>query len=909
MPLMDATPPRFFRRVLCASTVVVMTAAGLGAAAPGLAFASAPGATKLKVASVKATSTPIASGTTVSTTVVVDNPGARKAPSKGLLYLVSDDDQVFNLGKLDVPAVAAGKSVEVTSKEAAPAFVPAGKYNVSVCLAPRPRGNCRASRATVTIEPAELVAAPAAVTLGPTVLGATSDPQVVTITNVGHARTGPLDVAMSGSDAFKVRASECAPRLEPSESCRVTLVFNPSAVGAATGALKVTGRRGVSASVPLTGTGTGTAALAITPATFDFDDTLVGDDSATKVFTVTNTGNLASGVPTVALGSGAADFEVTGNTCTAALAPSATCTVTVRFTPTAAGPATRQLTVSAAPGGSTSSALSGTGLAPASLSLDPTSAAFGSVVNGTTTTEQTFTLTNDGDVDSGVPSVTITGTDAGQFTIVDNRCTAALTGGDSCEVDVAFAPTTAGAKTAQLAASATPGGNATAALTGTGQTPADLTISDSSYNFGYSDTPAEKVFIITNDGDATTGVPTVDLTGNAAFTVTSNTCTAALAGGATCTVGVTYTGTGTTEQSGQLSVTATPGGTVTADLTGSPVAFTVAPTTYDFGDVLVGSTSTTHSFTLTNHRLTSVFVNGETVVGAFPIDASCLAQTIPAGGSCTFTADFAPTTPGPAAGYVEYIASGDTARVDLTGNGTTPAALSLNPSTLDFGAYAPGDNGTQVMTVTNTGTSATSSLSFSVTGTDAAEFYTDSTDCPATLAGGASCTVTVGFEPISLGDKTASFTVNGAPGGTASLVGLAAPAGVTLFPATHDYGPVAVGGTAYFTFRVVNTTNNGEAMNSASSAPPFPLELNQDFTCVLVISTIAPHRWCTMTISFRPQSVDSFQATLTAGGPGFNTSSQLLGTGVPARPAAVVASRPQPTSVALRHGEVVVRKE
>jgi len=906
---MKLTPPPFFRRALCASTAVVLIAAGVGVAAPGLAFASAQSAKKLQIASVKASSTPVASGTNVSTTVVVDNPGARKAASKGTLYLVSDDDQVFNLGKLDVPAVAAGKSVELTVKRAAPSFAPAGEYNVSVCLAPRPRGNCRASRATVTIEPAQLAASPTNLDLGGALPGATTDPKIVTITNVGHARTGPLDVATSGSDAFKVRASECAPRLEPGESCRVTLVFNPSAVGAATGALKVTGRRGVSTSASLTGAGTGTAALSVNPGTFDFADTEVGSDSAPKTFTVTNTGNIPTGVPTVSLGSGTGDFELSGSTCTAALAPSATCTVSVTFAPTTAGPAARPLNVSAAPGGSTSSALSGTGLAPASLSLAPTSAAFGAAVIGTTTTEQTLTLTNDGDVASGVPTVGLTGPGAGQFTIVDNGCTAAVPGGDSCEIDVAFAPTSAGAKTAQVAVSATPGGSDTADLTGTGQTAPDLSISDASYNFGYSDTPAEKVFTITNDGDATTGVPTAGLTGDTAFTISTNTCTAALAGGATCTVGVTYTGTGTTEQTGQLSVTATPGGTVTADLTGSPVAFTIAPASHDFGDVLVGSTSTTHSFTLTNHRLTPVFVNAETVIGAFAVDTDCLAETIPGSGSCTFTAHFAPNTPGPAGGYIEYTASGDTARVDLAGNGTTPAVLSLNPSTVDFGAYAPGDTGTQVVTVTNTGTSPTSTLSFSITGTDAAEFYTDSTNCPTTLAGGASCTVTVGFAPISLGDKTATFTVNGAPGGTASLVGLAAPAGVTLYPATHDYGPVAVGGAAYFTFRVVNTTNNGEDMNSASSAPPFPLELNQDFTCVLVISTIAPHRWCTMTISFKPQSVGSFQVTLTAGGPGFNTSSQLLGTGVPARPSAAVASRPQPMTVALRHGEVVVRRE
>ena len=906
---MKSTPPQSFRRAICASTAAVLIAAAVGAAAPGLAFASAQSATKLQVASLRGSSTPVASGTTVTTRVVIDNPGARKAPSKALLYLVSQDDELFSLGKINVPAVAAGKSVDLTVKRAAPSFAPAGKYAVSICLPPRPRGNCHSSRATVTIEPAELAASPMTVDLGAVVPGATSDPKIVTITNVGHARTGRMEAALSGSETFKIRASDCALQLDPSESCRVTVVFSPTAVGAATGALKVTGRRGVSTSASLTGAGTGAAALSINPGTFDFDDTEVGTDSAPKTFTVTNTGNIPTGVPTVALGSGAADFEISGNTCTAVLAPSATCTVNVKFTPTAAGPATRQLNVSATPGGSTSSALSGTGLAPASLSLAPGSAAFGLAVIGTTTTEQTLTLTNDGDVASGVPSVGLTGPDAGQFTIVDNGCTAALPGGDSCDIDVAFAPTSAGGKTAAVAVSASPGGSDTTALTGTGQTAPDLSISDSSYDFGYSDAPAEKVFTITNVGDATTGVPVVGLTGSPAFSITTNTCTAALAGGVSCTVGVTYTGSGTTEQTGQLSVAATPGGTVTADLTGNPLALTVAPATHDFGGVLVGSSSATQSFVLTNHRLTSVQVNSETVIGPFPLNTSCLTVVIPAGGTCTFSAHFAPTSPGVASGSVVYGAGADTVQADLTGTGQTPAALSLNPSTLDFGAYAPTSTGTQQVTITNTGTQSTSAVSTSVTGTNAAEFSVQSTDCPSTLPGGASCTATVAFTPLTLGDKTATLTVNGAPGGTASLVALGAPAGVTLFPETHDYGPVAVGGAAYFTFRVVNTTENGEDMNSASSAPPFPLELNQDFTCVLVISTIAPHRWCTMTISFKPQSVGSFQTTLTAGGPSFSTTSQLLGTGVPARPGAAVAGRPQPVAVALRHGEVVVRRE
>jgi hypothetical protein len=82
---------------------------------------------------------------------------------------------------------------------------------------------------------------------------------------------------------------------------------------------------------------------------------------------------------------------------------------------------------------------------------------------------------------------------------------------------------------------------------------------------------------VINNGDATSGDPTVTVTGSTAFEFTTNACTVPLPGGASCDVGLTYTGTGSAEQTGVLAASATPGGTVTAELTGSPVALTVAP--------------------------------------------------------------------------------------------------------------------------------------------------------------------------------------------------------------------------------------------------------------------------------------------------------------------------------------------
>ena len=85
-----------------------------------------------------------------------------------------------------------------------------------------------------------------------------------------------------------------------------------------------------------------------------------------------------------------------------------------------------------------------------------------------------FIITNAASApDSGVLTTTVTGAD---FIVVSDTCQGitlpdTLPGqirARTCEVDVIFAPATAGAKTGTLTVSGSPGGTATIALTGTG---------------------------------------------------------------------------------------------------------------------------------------------------------------------------------------------------------------------------------------------------------------------------------------------------------------------------------------------------------------------------------------------------------------------------------------------------------
>ena len=90
--------------------------------------------------------------------------------------------------------------------------------------------------------------------------------------------------------------------------------------------------------------------------------------------------------------------------------------------------------------------LSGTGVAPAGVSLSPTTVTFAATGVGQTAPAQTLTLTNNGGVTLLIQSVVA----AGDFAIVtgSNTCGASLGIGAACAAQIVFAPTAAGTRTA-----------------------------------------------------------------------------------------------------------------------------------------------------------------------------------------------------------------------------------------------------------------------------------------------------------------------------------------------------------------------------------------------------------------------------------------------------------------------------
>jgi hypothetical protein len=194
--------------------------------------------------------------------------------------------------------------------------------------------------------------------------------------------------------------------------------------------------------------------------TLTFTSQLVGSTSSAQAVTLTNSGNAALTISSIAA---SGDFAQT-NTCGSSVAAGANCTINVTFTPTATGSRAGTLTITDnAPGSPHTIALNGTGAGPGAA-LSPASLTFAAQVDNTPSAAQTVTLTNSGTAALTITSVAVSGDFA-----ATNTCGASLAAGASCAIHVTFTPTTAGSRSGALTITDNAGGSPqTAALSGTG---------------------------------------------------------------------------------------------------------------------------------------------------------------------------------------------------------------------------------------------------------------------------------------------------------------------------------------------------------------------------------------------------------------------------------------------------------
>ena len=302
---------------------------------------------------------------------------------------------------------------------------------------------------------------PTSLTFASQLVGTTSSPQNVTLTNTGTASLSITKIGLTGANGKDyAQTNNCGKTVAAGASCTVTVTFTPTAKGTRTANVGVTDNAaGSPQTVSLTGTGLAPF-VKLTPTSLTFSGQQVGTTSASQKVTLKNTGTAALTINSIAA---SGDFAQT-NTCGSSVAINASCTITVTFTPTAEGTRTGSVSISDNASGSPQAVtLTGTGLAPL-VSLSPTTLTFTSQTVGTTSSPQTVTLTN-----TGNSSLTITSITAGGDYAQTNTCGSTVAAGANCSISVTFTPTTAGTRNGTITftdnASDSP---ETVSLTGTG---------------------------------------------------------------------------------------------------------------------------------------------------------------------------------------------------------------------------------------------------------------------------------------------------------------------------------------------------------------------------------------------------------------------------------------------------------
>ncbi len=688
------------------------------------------------------------------------------------------------------------------------------------------------------------VLSPTAATFLDQVVGTTSPGNELTLTNSGNRtlNVGTLTgvniaVGASSTGEFSTKAGGgydgCSgTAVTPGNYCYIEVVFTPAGTGARSGSVSfpVTYADSTTATFTATLAGNGLASaesVEVTPAGIQFGNVIVGAGSATYADTVqlTNTGDAPV---TVGADSVTGKFAISADSCASStIQPGSTCYVYVYFNPTAAGPVTGTLTIADnSPGGPHTVALSGTGI-PASqeIVLSQTSVAFGNQPAGSSGSQTTVYVANQGSTNVTITSIALSGANSADFQLSNYNCGTYFYANQSCYFYLTFAPaaSASGARTASVAVTyAGSGSPQTIALTGTAVAPGPAAaLSPSSIAFAKQTVgvpSAAQNFSVTNTGSANLTITLVASTNSTEFPIASDACSGAtLTPSQQCVVGVKFSPTLGGNRSGTI--------TVADNATGSPQILTLTgigygtpltqfvPASLSFGSQNLGATSGPMSVTLSNPgtdvlAIASVALSGVDA-GEFAIANNTCPASLAPNGSCTISATFTPATAGARGAWISVTDNannvvGSVQNVPMTGSGVAVPQAGVSPGSLTFAnqvinTASPSQN----VTLTNGGTGPLTIGSIAITGTNAADFL-QSNGCGISLPAGANCTIAVTFKPVATGSLSASLTVtdnaNNIAGSTQNVAlagtGLPTPV-VTSVSATPDAGA----GTAQtFTF-------------------------------------------------------------------------------------------------------------
>src|SRR5258706_7913968 len=519
-----------------------------------------------------------------------------------------------------------------------------------------------------------------------------------------------------------------------------------------------------------------------------FASQAVGMSSGAQFTTLTNTGSATLTFSAAFSG----DFAFAGlGTCGSSVAAGASCTISVKFTPTAAGSRTDTLTLTDNASNSPQTiSLTGTGsitsVAAPSITTQPTSrtvtagqtATF--TVAATGTSPLTYQWKKSGSAIGGATSssytspATTSSDNGAQFTVVVSNSAGNVTS-SAATLTVNAAGAAPSITTQPASHTVTVGQTATFTVAATGTSP--LT-----YQWKKNGTSISGATSSSYTTSATTssdnGAQFTVVVSNSAGSVTSN--------ATTLTVNSASAGLG------------------------------VSPASLTFGSQTVGTASATQYITVTNRTTTTVtFTASFTGDFGFAGTGTC-GSSVAAGASCTISVKFTPTAAGTRTGTLTLTdnAPNSPQTISLTGTGSTASVVAPSITTQPASQTVTVGQ-TATFTVVATGTSPLS-YQWKKNGTSISGATSSSYTTPATTSSdnGAQFTVVVSNSAGSVTSNAATLTVNASPQPLQITTG-SLPGGQTQ--TSYSASLQATGGTAPYAWSVISAQlPNGLSLSPAN---------------------------------------------------------------------------------------------
>ena len=417
------------------------------------------------------------------------------------------------------------------------------------------------------------------------------------------------------------------------------------------------------------------------------------------------------------------------------------------------------------------------------ISLSTISLSYPSQAVGTTSTSQQVTVTNNGHLTLTISAVTFSGTNLGDFSQTNN-CSS-LSPAATCNVQVTFAPTAGGTRTATLSVASDPSGSPaqTVSLTGTatgGSTASTTTITGQTPNPSSVGQAVAVTFTVTGSGGTPTGNVTVsDGVGDSCTgTVAAGSCSLSFPTAGTKTLTANYGGDSNFSSSTSAGLTQTVTASTTTTITGQ------TPNPSSVGQAVAVTFTVTGSGGTPTGNVTVSDGVGDSCTGT--VAAGSCSVSFPTAGTKTLTASYAGDS-----NFSSSISAGVTQTVNSgTASTTTITGQTPNPSVVGQAAAV-------TFTVTGSGGTPTGNVTVS-----------DGV--------GDSCTGTVAAGSCSLSFATA---------GTKTLT--ASYAGDSIFNASTSIG-------------VTQTVNKASTTTTISGQTPNPSAFGQAVTVSFAVAAVAP---------------------------------------------------------------------